>query len=128
MNSILIIFFISTAFGQQKNELSFDSLEQRAFSTVRIHCGACHIPNQPASNPGALKVFNLSSGIAWYKTMTPGQLLKSEKMLSDRGQATEAELKEQFRGLKERPRKPTLDEIDSYTAFIKQVSVPIFKK
>jgi hypothetical protein len=37
------------------------------------HCGRCHLPNLPTSNPRALAIFNLTEE-PWYGRMTPDQL------------------------------------------------------
>lgn len=125
---IEFLLFSLLAYGQQKEEIKFQELERAAFKTVSIHCGACHIPSKSTGNPRALKIFNLNAGLSWYKSMSTGQLFKSEKMLMARRIATAAELEENFGGTKERPRAPSDEEVANYSAFVQQATMPIFRK
>lgn len=50
--------------------------------------------------------------------MTPGRLMKSRTMLSNRTSATKAELEENFEGWRFKARSPTQDELHSYSDFV----------
>ena len=65
----------------------------QAREILLLHCGRCHIPHLPTSNPRALRVYDLTEA-DWSRRMSDPQLQKSVTMLSQRKTLTRAELAE----------------------------------
>jgi hypothetical protein len=113
--SMLFFLFSAESFAVDRD------LEKRARLIVEYHCGACHISSSSNQKTKPQKIFDLRDGDGWFIKMSVEQLKKSSKMLEARRSLTFEEVKENFRGSKQKARKPTRQEIDTYSRFVDSV-------